>query len=189
MTLTTITISSNTYQAYASASEADEELAVDLQRMDGWDGLSDTEKGRYLVAATRRLDALNWAGARASESQALQWPRTGMNPTPDADIPSELEKATILLAGDLAVDTSGESAADIDAAEIQSHRQGPVSTTYFSRRRDMSVRSVAIPGRTALECIGQWLEAAEVVAPESFGTDGVSEFVPLDRYGRTEGIG
>ena len=189
MSLTTITIGTNDYQSYASVAEADVELAVDLQRRTYWGALSDDDKGLRLVAATRRLDALAWAGERASDSQANEWPRVNMSPTPSADIPPELEKATALLAGDLAVDVSGAPASATDDSVVQMQTVGPTSVSYFSRRIERTAQHQPIGAPSALACIAQWLQARGIAAPESYGTDGESEFVPVDRFGRTqEGI-
>ena len=108
--------------------------------MEDWGDLSDTEKGRYLVAATRRLDALNWQGEKAVSTQATEWPRIDIEPVPSADIPPELEKATILLAGDLAWDPSGETAADSVNEDVQSEAVGPINAAFFTRRRDTSAQ-------------------------------------------------
>lgn len=186
MSLTSTILNSITYQSYASVAEANEGLAVDLERVDDWDDLDDTEKGRMLVAATRRLDALNWAGSKAESTQATEWPRVNIQPEPSAPIPPELERATILLAGDLAGDTSGESAVELDDSVIASESVGPMSVSYGRRSK---VRARGIGGQSAHSLIAQWLEARGVVAPVVSGTDGESSFVPLDRYGRTEGIG
>ena len=180
MSLTTIPINGVDYPSYATAEEADAYLAIDLNRADAWMALDEAGKGQRLAAATRRLDGLRWIGRRASETQATAWPRLGMTPTPSASIPPELEQATILLAGDLAVDLSGEG----QGREVQSERVGPMAVTYFYRRA-----APRLEARSALALVRRWLEASSIASPVATGTDAQSEFVPRDRYGLEEGIG
>lgn len=174
--------------SYATLSEAETELQVDLQRRASWAGLDAGDKEVYLVAATQRLDGLPWAGERASATQSMAFPRTGLSPAPSADIPPELARATSILAGDLAIDESGKSAARVDDSDVQTHAQGPISTTYFARRQRRGVDTVAIPSVTALEIIRQWLTSRITrEGAQSFGTGDPSEFEPLDMYARTIG--
>ena len=180
MSLTTITINGVDYPIYATIAEADTYLAIDLARSEAWSTLDEAGKGQRLAAVTRRMDGLRWIGRRASETQATAWPRMGMTPEPSAPIPPELEQATILLAGALAVDLSGEG----QVREVQSERVGPMAVTYFYRRA-----APRLEARSALSLVRQWLEASSIASPVATGTDAQSEFVPSDRYGRTEGIG
>ena len=43
-----------------------------------WDAATADAKNRALAAATQRLDRERFLGARATDTQALQWPRTGV---------------------------------------------------------------------------------------------------------------
>jgi hypothetical protein len=43
-----------------------------------WAGATLDQKNRALVSATQRLDRERFLGARATDTQALQWPRTGV---------------------------------------------------------------------------------------------------------------
>ena len=182
MSLTTITINGMDYPSYATAAEANPYLAIDLARSEAWSTLDEAGKGQRLAAATRRMDGLRWIGRRASETQVTAWPRMGMTPEPSAPIPPELEQATILLAGDLAVNLSGEG----QVREVQSERVGPIATTYFyPRRRSHAARLLG----DALGLVSQWLEGPSIAAPVATGTDAESAFGPRGRYGRAEGIG
>ena len=180
MSLTTITINGMDYPSYATAAEANTYLAIYLARSEAWSTLDEAGKGQRLAAATRRMDGLRWIGRRASETQVTAWPRMGMTPEPSAPIPPELEQATILLAGDLAVNLSGEG----QVREVQSERVGPMAVTYFYRRA-----APRLLGADALGLVSQWLEGPSIAAPVATGTDARSVFTPRDRYGRTEGIG
>ena len=43
-----------------------------------WASATTDQKNRALVSATQRLDRERFLGARATDTQALQWPRTGV---------------------------------------------------------------------------------------------------------------
>ena len=147
MSFTTITINGMDYPSYATIAEADTYLAVDLARNTDWAALDPEGKGLRLVAATRRMDGLGWAGQKASESQMSEWPRQGLfyetgDAVPGDAIPERLEQACILLAGGLAaglVDASGDGS----EAAIQSERLGPFAATYFHPRRQLQGRAAA----------------------------------------------
>jgi hypothetical protein len=55
----TITILTNDYDSYASVSQADIHLTPSLD-FETWDANDDDAKGRYLISATRLLDAQTW---------------------------------------------------------------------------------------------------------------------------------
>lgn len=133
MTITTITIGSNTYDSYATVAEADIYLAVDPNRNSVWSSLTPDQKGSNLISATRLLDTLNWVGIKTNPSPAqnTQWPRTNVF-YPDGtavgvnDLPIEVENATILLAGSIAIDSevaisgsSGSNKKRIKAASLE----------------------------------------------------------------------
>lgn len=56
---------------------------------DAWDEATETNRRKALITATRAIDRLNFYGARASESQGLQFPRGG-----DVHIPADIKIAT-----------------------------------------------------------------------------------------------
>ena len=186
MSLTAITIAGVDYPSYATEAEADVYLAVDSARREAWAALDADSKRVNLAAATRRLDSLPWVGRKADDAQSAQWPRLDTTPS-TAGIPPGLERAAILLAGDLAVHPAALSAASSDA-DVQSERIGPYSTTYFYRRRQSAVLQALGGNRDALGLVRQWLSGAPVAAPVATGTGERSEFYPPGRYGRTEGM-
>lgn len=51
-----------------------------------WDSAVDDDKNRALVEAQRELSVLGWKGQKASDAQALQWPRQWVE-DPDASFP------------------------------------------------------------------------------------------------------
>jgi hypothetical protein len=62
--------------SYATIAEADAYFANRLEN-DAWLALTNPQKERALVTATRNLDLLEWEGTIASESQPLAFPRVG----------------------------------------------------------------------------------------------------------------
>jgi hypothetical protein len=88
--------------AYATQADADAWLEFRIGA-GAWDGYSDELKAQALASATRDLDTLDFWGRRATESQALEWPRD-VSGTPIADLydtddlPADLVAATIELA-------------------------------------------------------------------------------------------
>jgi hypothetical protein len=67
---------------------------------DAWDDADDQTKA--LITATQRLDQEGFMGQRASETQALKWPRTGVYSDglllADDEIPQKVKDATCELA-------------------------------------------------------------------------------------------
>lgn len=137
MSISTITIGAVNYTAYASVSEADEYLAVDPVRGATWTALTADEKGARLVAATRRLDLLDWAGSKTGDegTQENAWPRTGLT-YPDgtavstSEVPIEVENATILLAGTIAIDAKNANAGT-SGTNTKRLKAGSAEIEYF----------------------------------------------------------
>lgn len=132
MTLTTITISATDYVSYATVAEANNRLRVDPVRTAAWSALSGTTKSIDLVAATNRLDLLNWAGEKAGgAAQINAWPRTGLvypdgTPVSSSGVPVEVQDSTILTAGSIAIDptfadagTSGSNIEEVGAGKTR----------------------------------------------------------------------
>jgi len=83
-----------------------------------WESASDDQKNRALYTATQRLDRERFLGARATDTQALQWPRTGVRKPDtyvntyatgfpfrisddyftDTEIPDQIKRAQVVLA-------------------------------------------------------------------------------------------
>ena len=191
MSLTTITINAVAYESYASVAEAGEYLAVDPNRWSAWGALDDTAKTRNLVGATRRLNALQWAGRKAAEGQAAEWPRSELKDRDgdnldDTTIPPQIEHATILLAGDLAVDPMALSG-EVSEAAVQSQRIGPKSVSYF-RERQTRLQQLLGGNDLVIDLIKRWLAPPSMTPPLALGTDAESAFAWPDQYGRTRGL-
>ena len=101
---------------------ADAQAIVDgmVEGDDGvaWESASDDQKNRALYTATQRLDRERFLGARATDTQGLQWPRTGVRKPDtyvntyatgfpfrisddyftDTEIPDQIKRAQVVLA-------------------------------------------------------------------------------------------
>ena len=189
MSLHSVTIGSTAYDAYADVVEADIYLAVELTYFAAWDALSDEDKNVRLVAATRYLDGLRWAGEPTTTGQATEWPRSGLLGRDGEDlaadsVPLDIENAAILLAADLAIDPEALSIGSSDG-NIQSERIGPKAVSYFRPRRRARVDNT-IDNRRVYGLVNRWLFSARL-PPFVSGTDAKSAFEP-ERFGRSEGI-
>ena len=107
----------NSYLTLADANTIIEGLIAD-DDVAAWDGSSNDNKNRALFTATIRIDRERFLGARATDTQALQWPRTGVRKPDtyintyavgfpfrittdyftDTEIPDQVKKAQAILA-------------------------------------------------------------------------------------------
>jgi len=191
MSITTITIETVDYTSYASVAEADSYLNIDPVREATWEALTDDQKGKYLVAATRRLDLLTWQGTKTGgdDVQENAWPRTGVSykdgsAVSTSEVPQELENATIILAGSIALDTtkadygtSGSNLSEVGA--------GSAKVKFFK-----PVAGQPLQEETSYQMIKCFLEASSIsseLGALSSGTDGESAFGDIDNWGLSEG--
>jgi hypothetical protein len=175
MSISTITINSVDYTSYASVIEANEYLAVDPVRMSQWDTLDADQKGSNLVAATRRLDQLNWEGLKVAPSQENAWPRSGVtdkegNPVSSTGVPLDLENACILLAGSIALDSAASQAGG-SGSNIKSVGAGSARVDFF-RPTD----GVALSDETAFSLVQQYIGSPTGLFGTATGTSSKSEF-------------
>ena len=117
--------------SYITLSEANTfvEAMIESTDVSKWTTATDDQKNRALYTATQRLDRERFIGARATNTQALQWPRTGVR-KPDTyvntyatgfpfrisedyfsetEIPDQIKRAQIELAVYLKNNTDGIS--------------------------------------------------------------------------------
>ena len=66
--------------SYVTEAEAVDYIAQMVSNADvqHWNSGNDDSRHRALASATQRLDRERFLGARATDTQALQWPRTGV---------------------------------------------------------------------------------------------------------------
>jgi len=107
----------NSYLTLAAANTVIEGLVQD-DDVTAWASATDDQRNRALFTATQRIDRERFLGARATDTQALQWPRDGVR-KPDtyintyatgfpfritadyyttSEIPDQVKKAQVILA-------------------------------------------------------------------------------------------
>lgn len=95
------TIGASDANSYLSIADADA-IADSMVGTLSWTTATQTNKIRALISATSGLDTLRYIGHKASEEQALLWPRTyancGDKNYNDEEIPREIELCTFDLA-------------------------------------------------------------------------------------------
>jgi hypothetical protein len=109
--------SANSYVTLAEATAIIEGLVEDAD-VQHWNSGNTDSRNRALYTATQRLDRERFLGARATDTQALQWPRTGVRKPDtyintyavgfpfrittdyytDTEIPDQIKRAQIQLA-------------------------------------------------------------------------------------------
>ena len=77
ITATVGSASANSYITLSDANSIVEGLILD-DDVSAWDGSSTDNKNRALYTAAQRIDRERFLGARVSDTQALQWPRSGV---------------------------------------------------------------------------------------------------------------
>jgi hypothetical protein len=91
--------------SYVDLDYANDYLDVNSYISTTWDALTDDQKERLLVRASKMLDTLvAWSGMRVDDDSGLRWPRSGVYDAdgfliPDDVIPEILKDATCELAG------------------------------------------------------------------------------------------
>jgi len=123
----------NSYITLAQA-DAYVEAMVNSTDVGKWDTGTDDTRNRALAAAAQRLDRERFIGARATDTQALQWPRTGVRKPDtyvntyatgfpfrisedyftDEEIPDQIKRAQIELAVYLHNNTDGISLSGLE---------------------------------------------------------------------------
>lgn len=193
MTINTITISGVDYIAYATRVEVNEYLAVDPVRMAAWAALPDTDdaRGPYIVAATRRLDMLQWMGTKTGgATQENDWPRTGVK-YPDGtdvsttEVPLDVQNATALLSGSILINPSSANQGT-SGSNTKRAKAGPVETESFR-----FVQGVQLQDESAYKLVFPYLASAGSgagVGPLTSGTNGKSSFSNIDEWGRSRGF-
>lgn len=155
--VTTVTIGAVAYSVYGERAadggtpqgSADEYLAGSFRWATTWAALSDDQKSRCLVEATRWLDRQKWAGTRSSGAQPLQWPREGATYSDGSAVPGtpfvpdELVAACYELAVLVSTKPAASSALPSAAGNIKRVEGGPAKVEFF--RPDLGVPSSGFP--------------------------------------------
>ena len=74
------TVGGASANSYLTLSDADDLIDGLIQNDDvtAWASATDDQKNRALYTAAQRIDRERFLGARATDTQSLQWPRTGV---------------------------------------------------------------------------------------------------------------
>ena len=202
MSLVQISINGMNYVSYASVAEADIFLEIDPLRGPEWRKLTEPEKGRHLVAATRRVDLEEYIGEKTVTSQVNQWPRRNAIcdgvAIPDNVAPRQVEYATIIIAGSVPLNVNATSAYSSNNTGIQEVTSGPVSVkfgTYESTHAMSSsnLRDLNADAFAHLKCLlrGSASGASGITSSKygsAFGTGGGPSFEPSGGPGTFDGI-
>lgn len=117
ITATAGSASANSYLTLADAQAIVDGLVED-DDVAAWASATTDQKNRALYTATQRIDRERFLGAKASDTQALQWPRTGVRKPDtftstyttgfpyrvttdyytDTEIPDQVKRAEVILA-------------------------------------------------------------------------------------------
>jgi len=109
--------SANSYITLSDAQAIVDGMVEDAD-VTAWGSATDDQKNRALYTATQRLDRERFLGAKATDTQALQWPRTGVRKPDtyvntyatgfpfrisedyftDTEIPDQVKRAQVVLA-------------------------------------------------------------------------------------------
>lgn len=173
--------SANEYEVYADTATADEYLEASITA-EAWRDADATTKARALVSATRWIDGLRWAGAKADDSQPLAWPRSGIDGVDESAVPVEIEQASIALAALLADDPDFQTT--MTQAVARMLKAGSVAIEYF--RGDTVQTKTPFP-KPIMAKIGQWLDLHSGGVVGAFA-GGVCAESAVQRYDRRRGL-
>ena len=150
---------SNTYQTLADAQSIIDGLVEDAD-VTAWATATTDAKNRALYTAAQRLDRERFLGARATDTQALQWPRTGVRKPDtyintyavgfpfrittdyftDTEIPDQVKKAQVVLAVYLNNNKDGMGLTGLE--DYNSVTIGPISVSVNSNNQQAGVDNI-----------------------------------------------
>jgi hypothetical protein len=137
---------SNTYQTLADAQDIIDGLVLDAD-VTAWATATTDAKNRALYTAAQRLDRERYLGARSTDTQSMQWPRTGVRKPDtyintyavgfpfristdyytDTEIPTQIKQAQAVLAVFLNNNTDSLGLSGLE--DYNSVSIGPISVT------------------------------------------------------------
>ena len=141
--------------SYVSVEDANDALYADIDNFPKWDALTDENKQRYLVWATRYLDErLRWRGERKIDAlgrpiSALRFPRWGLHDRDgvrlcSTSIPPQLQRAVAYMAVNrlinkplpIGISTAGLKRFRLDPMEVE------LSDTYQEKAIPDDIRAM-----------------------------------------------
>lgn len=169
----TITVGTNSYITVANANTY---FASSLSN-DDWSALDDDTKERALITATRMIDRQIWSGAKTSDAQALQWPRTGVidsygNDVSSGSVPQAIIDATCELALAIYQDPTIQTTKST-STNTKRVKAGSAEVEFFRPQKIGRFPTLV------QELIGQFLGGANALpTPYASGTDYSSKIDP-----------
>lgn len=125
MTEKTITIDTKEYYTYATVSEANDYFAAAFNSE--WLEVSETDKPKLLITATRLIDKKNYQGEKVEEEQHLKFPRIIADEQTDDEL---LVQTCCELAMSLYFDGDSSSINGINIQNVQSVSLGDSSISF-----------------------------------------------------------
>lgn len=166
------------FVVYAELSDAEGYvLGMATTEADAWRDATDTVKQRALVTATRRFESQCWAGEKASATQSLKWPRSGLTyadgtEVDESVIPDEVMNAAIELAVYI-VDGTFQATKDNFNKGIKRLKADTAEIEYFTPQ--FSNAGAAYP-KIITDLAGRWMCGNSLGGSSSYGTDKESDF-------------
>ena len=165
ITATAGSASANSYLTLADAQAIVDGLVED-DDVAAWASATTDQKKRALYTATQRIDRERFLGARASDTQALQWPRTGVR-KPDTFTSTYTTGFPYRVTTDYYTDT--EIPDQVKRAEV-------ILAVYLNNNKDCL-------GLSGLEDYKRVGVGGVAVEPDKFGAVGADRVPPLfERY-------
>lgn len=146
---------------YIDIDDADEYFSLKYGA-DAWDALSDEDKDKLLISATRKIDRLPLRGKKRSYSQALGFPRYFDNYYDEEymasllyaeTVPEEVEKATCEEAWAM-LNTEASKRRELQRQGVKSYSLGRLSETF------QGSRSLSLVSEEAKELLRPWIAGA-----------------------------
>ena len=165
ITATAGSASANSYLTLADAQAIVDGLVED-DDVAAWASATTDQKNRALYTATQRIDRERFLGAKASDTQALQWPRTGVR-KPDTFTSTYTTGFPYRVTTDYYTDT--EIPDQVKRAEV-------ILAVYLNNNKD----GLGLSGLEDYKRVGVGGVAVE---PDKFGAVGADRVPPLfERY-------
>jgi hypothetical protein len=165
ITATAGSASANSYLTLAAA-DALVEGMVESTDVAKWTTGNDDTRNRALVTAAQRLDRERFLGARATDTQALQWPRTGVR-KPDTYVNTYATGFPFRISDDYFTDTEIPDQIQRAQLELAVYLKNNVDGIGLSGLEDF--KSVSIGSLN--------------VTPDKFGAVGADRIPPMvERY-------
>lgn len=155
-----------------------------------WRGLAEDDKERTLVAATRYIDARDWAGtATGEDGTTLAFPRSGDGITDSsAEQLARVEQAVCELAMLIAADPSIQQAID-QGSNIKKLDADGALIEFFAPTSVAEGTATTLPP-VVQRLLGRYTAAAAtgvtIAGGSSYGTDGESAFDDCDATDRSD---